>query len=868
MIGIIKSQREAKGFKTTEALSRALVALFPQDFHEYVDKPRHLSAKISDLDKGRRVWWDREPPRLLERLLELLGLNEDELPLDGNSERHVITFHMFPAAPALDLRRESAWELGSEVLMKDGRPRERIRFERRPALENWFEPNRTPYEDGRLDWLQISDAMEHRIVTAKLAISHGGDFIVRDSLAEVLERDVERLRSSAPLVIAIRDNTSFEKLDNELDVLARHRASAPRLIVSRHPIPDEDPQMAARQVDEDKRPQQLVRSWVWTLVPDWRPLLLQWVEQRLNPIDRLTIKLVQSLLDRFDPSIQWIRSIEDALSLCAAIENAKVKPLDVALGSGAAGKYLLEQLRGRQETQSQYIEQLATARWARWDLPLTGGITADAWRQLSLGLCNFDDLLKRGVISATAQGFDFKNPIVARLLLRDHLLEILCNDDISSWAPACFDAQRRPIIDAALDVSDVMTIARLEELWERVVPVEEPAQRVGAAEAIFAAIGRRAISGKPSGEKLETIARDVVDRMRRNDDYTMPFSRPVDSLASGLDWLSVCWAWSLIPGCAVANTFVWQFPGWHSLIPDTVDDRLLVLGRYAYEGSPDSWAVLAESMQRLLKVVWRWLGTQSGNPVRLDRPAVFNAALLAHADKTHFHPDLGWWSGVFGNPAAERALLTLASAEMLPMQRLAEAWWPSLVQFIRTSGDHGVEPARQSKVFELVMEQLEPKVDEALQSLHDDEDRRYLTDHPSILSPIFKRRLFAMVIQESDFGMPVWQVYGFLASFGSDTATELEPLLDHETLGLATAQNLWDWRARHTVTLVRRPGKLGKLARRNLVLPCPPAALATAIARLQEEPDLIQNEQKEVWVRIRLPDSGKHASDLLRLLKP
>jgi hypothetical protein len=55
--------------------------------------------------------------------------------------------------------------------------------------------------------------------------------------------------------------------------------------------------------------------------------------------------------------------------------------------------------------------------------------------------------------------------------------------------------------------------------------VEEPAQRFGAAEAIFAAIGRRAISGKREGEKLETIACDIAERIRRNYDYQSCFSR-------------------------------------------------------------------------------------------------------------------------------------------------------------------------------------------------------------------------------------------------------------------------------------------------------------------------------------------------------
>ncbi|MFM0277723.1 hypothetical protein P0D75_06840 [Paraburkholderia sediminicola] len=100
----------------------------------------------------------------------------------------------------------------------------------------------------------------------------------------------------------------------------------------------------------------------------------------------------------------------------------------------------------------------------------------------------------------------------------------------------------------------------------------------------------------------------------------------------------------------------------------------------------------------------------------------------------------------------------------------------------------------------------------------------------------------------------------------SETAAELEALLDHGGLGRTAARYLWDWRKEDAEILMRRPGSLGQEARRNLVLTCPPAALGAAITRLKAEPDLLRGE-RQGWLRAYLLDSGIHANELLRLLE-
>lgn len=866
MIGIITSQRKARGLLSTEELSRELVSHYPDDFGEM--DSRSLSAKIADLDKGRPVWWVKRPQKL-ERLIEFLELDRDELNLGVKSGRHIIGFPMFPNLTPLDLRREDAWVIGDAVLMKDGRPSEPGRYGRRPTLDRWFES--TGFVSGGIEWLQVTDGFEYRLLTQKLAIIRGSEFIMRDSLGEVIEKDVERLRTPSPLVITIRLDASVETLE----IIANHRPDAPRLIVSPYPRPVAKPGNGSSSFEKPSR--FAIQDWVWILRPNWRQSLLQWIEQRLDSrnTDRLfTNEAALILLDKFDRNSQWFASVEDVLILCGAIDDTKERHLSKALESDGAGSHLLELLLGRHASRSPLIEQLIKARWRRWDLPLTGGIAADEWRDLSKGLCDFDALLERNIVSPSARGYDFMNPIVARWLLRDHLFDLFRHGDLSSWAPACFDAQRRPILDAALDVAPVKV---LEELWGRVAEVGESAESIGASEAMFVAIGRRVIHNENVSESLHSVARYVLDRTRGVHNYAWPFSRPLDSHESQLDWLSVCWAWSLLPVSTTGNTFNWQFPGWQASPPETLDDRLKGLGRYAYVGSSDSWALLSNPMQRFLTVIWRWMSSQSIPPVYDDMPAVFNAALLAHADATDFPAEECWWRGVFGVPAAEQALLKLVSAEGISLQRLAEAWWPSIVRHLRQfagpdqsnlfSSMFGqkADEARQSIILKCVMERLESSVDDAMCDLSE-LDLKFLTGHPSLLSTTLKRTLFALVTRREDFDVPAWAVFSFLSSFGPDTATELEALLDHNTLGQAAARNLWGWRIEDAERLVRRPGSLSPEARRNLVLTCPPDALRTAITRLQEEPDLLHSEERQQWVRAHLPNSGPHANALLQFL--
>lgn len=109
-----------------------------------------------------------------------------------------------------------------------------------------------------------------------------------------------------------------------------------------------------------------------------------------------------------------------------------------------------------------------------------------------------------------------------------------------------------------------------------------------------------------------------------------------------------------------------------------------------------------------------------------------------------------------------------------------------------------------------------------------------------------------------EFSAVVWMIV-------EKTASEQEALLGHAKLGPWAARNLWEWRNDSTERLLDRSESLSPEAVKNLVLSCPPDALAVAISRLQKCPGILMPSERKLWVRF-LPNSGQNANNLMQLL--
>ena len=88
----------------------------------------------------------------------------------------------------------------------------------------------------------------------------------------------------------------------------------------------------------------------------------------------------------------------------------------------------------------------------------------------------------------------------------------IAEEPLTSWALACFDPERRRVVDAALDA---VSMEHLAAATERLLQeVADSAVAIGVSEALFMAVGRRILNGKEMiPAALMPVAQSVVDRM-------------------------------------------------------------------------------------------------------------------------------------------------------------------------------------------------------------------------------------------------------------------------------------------------------------------------------------------------------------------
>lgn len=82
----------------------------PEEQNEKAKKTiiRSLGAKIGQLNRGNSSWWLKREAAT-ECLIDLLGINRDDLGLHQKTGRHLYVLPHFPDFPPLDLMREDYW---------------------------------------------------------------------------------------------------------------------------------------------------------------------------------------------------------------------------------------------------------------------------------------------------------------------------------------------------------------------------------------------------------------------------------------------------------------------------------------------------------------------------------------------------------------------------------------------------------------------------------------------------------------------------------------------------------------------------------------------------------------------------------------
>lgn len=870
-------------------------------------QPPALAGRIGDLNRGVVTWW-RSRPEQTQALADILEVPVEDLGVMDGAASFIVNFSDFPALKPLDMKREKPWQLGREVLdISEVKSEYGVE-----TLDEWLDPNpaswRPPFEQA---WLQVDSPIEQQLLTQKLTAAGRFDVVSAQTLIDT----AEQLRGGKPLVVSVSESGG----DADWLALADRPYSAGLLVIAPFHMPIAAGTWAAASFyswerltsnQRDLRKTELTqpsspggfKRWTWTLLPDWRVKLLDWVGARLDrhhPDSLFSADAAQKWLANFDPQSVWFSTPSDLLQLCQLMNSRNLpKFTDKDCGMKLATALFKAGPAYRREQMAELVQ----TRWYRRDIPWRGSLPMQVWLSLSpdalvavspaalakistgknlaavkkelatLGeyakLGNPDALLTSGLIQPDSDdAYDFQYRTLAGLLVRDKLLRQVANEAAESWGWACFDEQRRPLVDAVLDaVSLDQLVAALQRACGGAADGDASASLVGAREALFMAVGRRIAGGDAiNAADVLPLARCVIAQL---DMASLPWalpgpcSRPTQTDDDSLQWITACWAWSLLPNESAPDDS-WLFPGWCQALPEAPYWVNVLWVDEKYEPASPAWL-------QFLLVIDAWL-KEIDTPVA-DAPPHLHIALLARAAAGRWSPDLSWWATVSKCFWAQDALIKrLEDLGKSDAPQVALRLWPSWLAFERSF------PAAEnwiltiSKIRHWLLANIQPVA--ALDGLNDD-DLWYLVGAPVYLPPDFRPLLFKKItpllfvaLEQNAETIPYFHEVQFFERFGVCIAPLLHDFLAHERLGVAAATCLWRWDAESASQHLQHSQHLDALARQHLLMECPATYLAVAANVVKTSPELFDLPSLDGWARQQLPNAGASAPALLAVLR-
>lgn len=916
MIQPITNSPEYKKFKSVNQLAKALMENTPNV--EWGCQFIALAQRIGELNKGLVAWW-RTRPEQTQALADFLELPVEDLGVLALSASFVVNFSDFPALKPLDLKREAPWRLGQEML-KTGQKKSEYGSE---TLDEWLKPNPAFWRPpSGLAWLHLDSDIEQELLTQELLAAGRFDVLVVPTLADA----EEQLRGGKPLIISVKASGGHA----DFHAVAGRPDSAGLLVIAPFPFPVREKTSAADSFYDwerltfqgrERRKFDLAHPgaisdferWTWTLAPDWRVRLLDWVGARLgryHPDTHFSVEDAQKWLDRFDPQSVWFPKPSDLLQLCQLMNSMALRKLPSPNDKDGGRKLAKTLFKTGPTYRHAQMAELVQKRWDSRGVQWSGCLTMQVWLSLSphallavspaaitklVASKNLAEVKKEGaklavsaelgqpetllasrLIQVDAAGnYDFQYRTLAALLVRDMLLHQIASKATESWGWACFDEQRRPVVDAVLDAMSLdQLIAASQRVGDGSADVDASAALVGACEALFMAIGRRIAGGAViNAPDVLPLARCVIaplDMVSVDWALPVPLSRPTQTADERLQWITACWAWSLLSN-KDAPEGNWLFPGWCQSLPEApwwiselwVDER--------FEPASPTWL-------RFLLVIDEWL-KEFDAPVA-DAPPALHVALLARAAAGHWQPELTWWASVSECVWAQDALIErLDALGSHDKPYVALRLWPSQLMFERGLVDDKWNMRLLSKIRRWLLGAVEPV---AAMEVLTDEDIWYLSHLPVSLPPEFRplllKKLTPLVLNElpptlagalepNPTIIALGQEEQFFERFGAGIAPLLCDFLTHERLGFAAATCLWRWDGEGASQRLENPQHLDAMARQHLVMSCPASHVSAAARALRAWPELFDLPQLVSWARELLPNSGTNASALLALLK-
>lgn len=889
MINPIKAAMNNTEYSSYDAIAKELIK---QNSQIVWGKPRSVSAKIGQLDKGTTQWWNNRPDEL-KCLTTLLDVLPTDLGIHDKPLAKLFRLEDFPELPPLDLKRNKLFKLGKEKL---DAAQEDTKFG--PAnLDEWFDRSAYNFrQPSSMDWLCFPDQLERELFTRGLESAGTFNVVYVETLAEARE---QLLNTKAQVISVQRDGGV-----NDLHAIAARPDGAGLLVIAPFmlEVKDETNELAQiswertsvrgleRRKLELSSPKEYssLKRWTWTHSLDWRYLILDWVELHLkkHDIDTLfTAQEIKQWLDRFDPKCEWFCTLSDMLQLCS-IGHWSSKQLPDPNDEAAGEKLVKILFKNESSAQSFKIQQLARSRWESGEHLWKGDLPLKSWLSIApqnltyisrseldvvaqgktiserlnaaelvankLQAGSPDTLLAQGLLKESVNGhFDFKHPTMANLLIRDDLISKITRSPLSSWSYACFDPSRRIVVDSALDVIPIESLVNALERLDNESP--NSAESIGVSEALFMAIGRRIIKKEKIPVSLLSLAEIIRGRLDLSNEYEMPLplSRTLVTEDEQIQWVTTCWAWSL--EAPLEKSSHWLFPGGSSNLSYVPYWLPSLESIKSVDNISNAWI-------DLLKVTDQWLDDLD-SPI-LDAPDFLSIGLIVKAALGRWPVDDKWWRHVFGIIWAEDDLINrtrnLDDKSLLSL-------WKSFETFARNQdkGDRMFEiKYLHSRVRHSLLKRLEP--DTALDSLTLDE-RHYFAMRPQFLPPSYRGVLLKSV--KKTLKIDTVDALSLFNCYGATASDAIESYLDDVITGWAAAVCLWKWSPDKVLNKLIQSENLSINARNSLLQESPIRYIAEISDLLVAKPYLFDIDQRVNWARKYLPFAGFKAGVLLSIME-
>lgn len=893
----IATARAQGKFKSNDDLAKRLIAQY--DTLKW-PTPRSVSVKIGEIDRGDTVWWRKRPDHA-NALSEILGLPTMDLGLHDTHAERPFEFITFPELPPLDLKKEAPCDIATPVGATESMKLD---------LSFWLDavPWRITRYVAGISWLHFPRGTGLSLFWERITATSRHDHIRVGKLSEAKDR----MKHPAPIIIRLENEIRLDTNEGRSDLLtlaSRHQ-DAPVLIAAPFAAPrdedssDRDPFFSWEYISKSREElemmnltnsQEMLRGidyYEWKLLPDWQDRLLNWVEKRIRSTTEDTLfsaSGVRRWLANFLPWETFKPLPADLLAICRICHSEPETRLPQTSDIDA-GKKLLKSILSIKPSIARFFIHLIEARLFNSSIPWQGALPLRAWSSLSTELIEVPDegaflaiadapnkdsrrrkatdlydhflattpmaLVPHGLLVEDSNGdFELEPRLLVNLLARDIIIQRIVNDTSVSWASHYFDAERRPLIDAALEaisIDDLIPVAaRIYDL-----PLNSPLA-IAASDALFWSVGKRipALSIIPA--PLHHLAHMVISRFTPGDAGPTLWSRDILTEDKTLAWAGICWAWSLTPIenlPTIHETWPEYFPGW---APEIAEFYCWPLVGDTF---PEDKEPLSREWLRMLEIAAALLAKIS-SPIMMP-PNCLKPLLIAEGLKGRWPVNPKWLVGVVANHHAEAAL----QKELKTIgPSAAKTLLPLLVDLsVRMAKENpklGYWMFLRSSIRTWVLEQISA---EDMFSCLSESQFKTLLATPEALP----QHLQSAILERCATNDPVFieAAIEIIPACNADLSPILEKCLNSDLICTAAALRLWQVAPHEAMHLMQRK-ELDRQSVRALIFTAPNAAMVQTAEIISKYPDILSKSDKIEWIKSKLPYAQTSAEIILSILE-